>query len=181
MNDNSVTPFFDREGAKTEFGWQCIKCKIQEMIDKGLRGKGRVKYGDCFCKVLKKDCPWIQTSSPGKNKDLCTAPSAYFFKKYGFDVLKKNSTYIIGKCHFLFYMYHLQGNWMPPQDKPKRNRFGKIINWETESWTMAHLNGCHWDDSRINLAWMLSSEHGILEPNTKRITEITSLKDVGIL
>ena len=177
--DASVIPFFDREGSKEIFGYQCIQCKLDEMIEQGLRGPSRMK-GGCFCKVIERDCPFVLTSKPGKNRSLCVAPSSYYFKPFGFNLLKENSTYIIGKSHFMFYMYHPAAGWMPPQEKPKKNRFGKLINWEKDFWTLAHGNGHHWDDSKINLFWLLASEHGVLEPNKKKIEMITNLSEAGI-
>jgi hypothetical protein len=168
----------DREGMKTLFDWPCIQCKLDEMVKEGLRGPGRTKGGD-HCKLIKKSCPFVQTSSRKKGK-LSVAPSAYYFKKYGLNTLKKNSTYLIGKEHFMFYMYHPELGCKPPARMPPTNRFGVLVNPDTDCWTLAHMNGCHWDDSKINLMWLLRSEHGVLEPNTKRVTVITSLREAGV-
>lgn len=175
--DSSVTPYFDREGAKTKFTVDCIKCQIQKMIDEGLRGPGRNK-GGCHCQIIGKDCPWVLTSHDcnGNNR---SAPSSIAFREYGFSLIKENSTYIIGKEHFLFYMYHQTSGWSPPPF-PERNRMNAIVNPETDCWEMAHINGLHWDDSKINLMWLLKSEHGLLEPNKRRILNPTTLREAGI-
>lgn len=169
----------DREGMKALFDYPCIQCKLDEMIAEGIRGPGRTKGGN-FCKLIKKDCSFVQTSNRKKGQ-MCVAPSPFYYKKYGLNILKKNSTYKIGKEHFMFYMYHPELGCKPPTHMPERNRFGVLVNPETDCWTLAHLNGLHWDDSKINLMWLLKSEHGVLEPNTRRVQVITSLREAGVV
>ncbi len=82
--DRVITQEFDRQGAMTEFTKDCIACPIHERIKEGIRGPGK---GDCYCKIIKKDCPWVITSARG-NGLLGVAPSSRVFRKYGFDVLK---------------------------------------------------------------------------------------------
>ena len=79
----------DREGMKTLFDWPCIQCELDKMIQEGIRGPGRTKGGN-YCKLIKKDCAFVQTSNRGRGR-LSVAPSAYYFKKYGLNILKKNS------------------------------------------------------------------------------------------
>ena len=176
--DSSVLPYFDKEGAKSRFTVDCISCKIQKMVEEGVRGPGRNK-GGCFCQIIKMDCPWVLTShdSNGNNR---SAPSSIAFRKYGFNLIKENSTYIIGKEHFLFYMYHPSSGWQPPEF-PKRNRMNAIVNPETDCWEMSHINGKHWDDRKKNLMWLLKSEHSILEPNKKRMSKPINLREAGII
>jgi len=81
--DRIIMEGFDRQGAMTEFRVECLACPIHEMISDGLRGPGN---GDCYCKVIKKDCPWVKTSVRNvKTGEMCTAPSSLIFRKYGFD------------------------------------------------------------------------------------------------
>ena len=181
LQPQSQTPvlgFFDRELAKTKFGVPCIKCKIQQMIDDELRGPGRNK-GGCFCQIIELDCPWVLTSYDSKGNNR-VAPSSIAFRDCGFNLIKKNSTYVIGKEHFMFYMYHQTAGWQPPPF-PYRNRMGAIVNPQKDCWEMAHINGFHWDDSKINLMWLLKSEHVLLEPNKKRILNPYTLRVAGML
>ena len=140
----AITEDFDRQKALTKFKLCCIKCPIDEMIEIGVRGPGR---GDYHCKKIGRDCPWIKTSSRG-NGTMCAAPSARIFKDCGFDILQKNSTYKIGKSHFLYFLFHPDMNWQPPQERPERNRFGKIINWDTDCWELCHGDGNHQNDEK---------------------------------
>ena len=86
----------------------------------------------------------------------------------------------MGKSHLLFYLYHGESGYNPPEYMPAKNRFGAIVNPETDAWTLAHLDGIFSNDSKINLMWMLRTEHGKLEPNIRRIKIVKSLKDAGI-
>ena len=115
--------------------------------------------------LIKKDCPWV-THSKKANGTMSVAPSAKVFKKYGFKLVNDKSTYKIGKCHFLFFLYHPDMNWEPPKENTERTRFGKIIK-ATDIWEMCHINGICWDDRKRNLQWGRKTEHKVLEPNTK--------------
>ena len=176
--DRIIIEGFDRQGAMSEFTVECLACPIHIMIKDKVRGPTNK---DCYCKIIKKDCPWIKTSVRNKNTgEMCTAPSSRIFRKYGFDFLKKNSTYVIGKSHFLFFFYHPDMNCQPPLEMPKRNRFGKIVDPNGDVWEMCHLNGDHWDDRKKNLEWKLRTEHKVTEPNKRRKKEPTTLTEAGI-
>lgn len=174
--NRAITDKFDRQKALTKFELICFDCKIEVMIEQEIRGPGR---GDVYCKEIKRDCPWVKTSSRG-NGTMCTAPSARIFKDCGFDILQKNSTYKIGKSHFLFFIYHPDMGWQPPQEMPERNRFGKIVDPETDCWELCHLNGKHWDDRKRNLEWKLKTEHKVTEPNTRSKKEPKTIYDAGV-
>ena len=170
-----VIELFDRQGAMSEFTVDCLACPIHKMIEDGIRGPGK---GDCYCKIIKKDCPWV-THSKRTNGIMNFAPSARAFKKYGFDVINSKSTYKIGKCHFLFFLYHPDMYWEPPRERSERNRFGKIIKPD-EVWELCHIDGIFWNDSKRNLQWNWRSEHKVLEPNTRRKREPKTLIEAGI-
>jgi hypothetical protein len=176
--EKTVKELIDRQGILSEFQVECIKCPIHLMIDCGIRGPGK---GDYYCHRIKKDCPW-RTHSKRSNGEMNFAPSAKVFNKYGFKLVNNKSTYKIGKCHFLFFLYHPDMNWEPPQERPDgvlRNRFGKIIQ-PGDIWELCHINGLFWDDSKRNLQWGWRSEHKTLEPNTKSDREPTNLYEAGI-
>lgn len=160
----------------TEIKIPCIECCPQALVEQGLRGPGR---GDCFCKIISKDCPFVITSNRGRNGQ-CVAPSAKVFRKYGLRTMKKNSTYLFGKSHFFFFLYFPEMNWQPPQHMPEFTRYGKPVDPTKERWTLSHCNGNHFDDSKNNLIWLLSSEHAIIEPNIARNTPM-SLVDAGVI
>jgi len=65
---------FDRQGAMGEFTVECLACPIHIMIKDEVRGPTNK---DCYCKIIKKDCPWVKTSVRNKNTgEMCTAPSS---------------------------------------------------------------------------------------------------------
>ena len=161
----------DIKGIISEIGLACFVCNAAEKIEKGIRGAGKGKGGK-FCKDINRNCPFVITSRR-TNGSQGMSPGALVFRKYGLNVLTKTNTYKYGKSHFLFYLYHSQMNWQPPQHIPDFNRFGQLVNKETDIWTLAHLNGDHYDDSRGNLMWLLKSEHGLLEPNIGRRVPVT--------
>lgn len=173
--EKAVIELFDRQGSMTEFEVACLNCPIHKKIEEGIRGPGR---GDYYCKIIKRDCPW-RTHSKRTNGIMNFAPSAAVFGKYGFKLINDKSTYKIGKCHFLFFMFHPDMNWQPPQERPDRNRFGKIIK-PTDIWELCHINGIFWDDRKENLRWDLRSEHKVLEPNVRREGLPKNLIEAGI-
>ena len=107
------------------------------------------------------------------------APSARVFNKYGFKLINDKSTYKIGKCHFIFFLFHVDMNWQPPQEFPERNRFGKIV-LPNDVYELCHINGIFWDDKKDNLRWDLRSEHKVLEPNVRRKNPPTNLIEAGM-
>lgn len=161
--EQSVIDLLDIQGIYTEFEVECIKCPIHLMIQDGIRGPGK---GDYYCKIIKRDCPW-RCHSKRSSGVMNFAPSARVFNKYGFDLVNKKSTYKIGKCHFLYFLYHPAMNWQPPQERPERNRMGKIIS-PTDVWELSHRNGIFWDDSIGNLEWVWRSEHKVFEINVRK-------------
>lgn len=166
----------DYKGILSEIRVHCIKCNPQALIEQGLRGKG--KNDGVFCKVIGKDCPFVVTSKKGPNAQ-CVAPSSKVFRKYGLRTINDKSTYLYGKSHFFFYLYHPDMNWQPPE-MPDINRYGKVVDKEKDIWTLSHVNGNHYDDSKMNHQWLLKSEHAIVEPNMAR-SEPTSLSEAGIV
>ncbi len=158
-----VVNLFDRQGAMSEFEVECIPCPIHLMIEQGVRGPGRGKY---YCKKIKRDCAW-RTHSKRTSGIMNFAPSAPVFNKHGFNLINDKSTYKIGKCHFLYFLFHPDMNWQPPQERPERNRFGKIIT-PTDIWELSHRNGLFWDDSISNLEWLWRSEHKVFEINVRK-------------
>jgi hypothetical protein len=170
-----VVDQFDRQGALTEFGVECLPCPIHIMIEQGIRGPGRGEY---YCHKIKRDCSWRQHSTRS-NGLMNFAPSARVFNKYGFKLINEKSTYKIGKCHFLFFLYHPDMMFEPPQERTERNRFGKIIQ-PGDVWELCHGNGVFWDDTKRNLQWGWRSEHKVLEPNTRRKNPPTTLYEAGI-
>ena len=174
--EKAVVELFDRQGALSEFRVECLDCPIHIRIAEGLRGPG--KKGGHYCQIIKKDCPW-RTHSNRTGGLMNFAPSARVFGKYGFNLINEKSTYKIGKCHFLFFLYHPDMNWEPPQERTERNRFGKIID-STDVWELCHINGKFWDDNKRNLQWGWRSEHKVLEPNTRRKNPPKNLIEAGI-
>jgi len=178
--EQSVIQMIDRQGILSEFEVECIACPIHLMIEDGTRAGGKGK-GGYYCKKIKRDCAW-RTHSVRGNGHMNFAPSSAVFNKYGFKLVNEKSTYKIGKCHFLFFLYHPDMCWEPPQETPNgilRNRFGKIIT-SRDRWEMCHINGKFWDDRKRNLQWGWASEHKALEPNTKSDKEPTTLYEAGI-
>jgi hypothetical protein len=176
--EQSVIQMIDRPGILSEINVECISCPIHLMIEQGIRGPGR---GDYYCHKIKKDCVW-RTHSRRGNGELNFAPSAAVFNKYGFKLVNDKSTYKIGKCHFLFFLFHPDSNWEPPKERPNgilRNRFGKIVQ-PSDRWELCHNNGLFWDDSKRNLEWRWRSEHKVLEPNTKSDKEPITIYEAGI-
>jgi len=164
--EQSVTKLIDRQGIFSEFEVECIKCPIHLMIDQGIRGPGR---GDYYCHKIKRDCAW-RTHSVRGNGIMNFAPSSKVFNKYGFKLVNDKSTYKIGKCHFLFFLFHPDMNWEPPKERPDgiiRNRLGKIVQLG-DIWELSHRNGIFWDDSIGNLEWLWRSEHKVFEINVRR-------------
>ena len=176
--EQAVIELFDRQGAMTEFTVECLDCPIHIRIAEGIRGPGR---GDYYCEIIKKDCPWVTHSKRG-NGIMNFAPSARVFNKYGFDLINSKSTYKIGKCHFLYFFFHPDANWQPPQETPdgqRKNRFGKIIQPD-DIWELCHIDGIFWNDTKRNLQWNWRSEHKVLEPNTRRKGAPKNLIEAGI-
>jgi len=164
--EEAVVGLFDRQGAISKIDVECIACPIHLMIEQEVRGPGR---GDYYCHKIEKDCVW-RTHSVRSNGIMNFAPSAEVFNKYGFKLVNDKSTYKIGKCHFLYFLYHPDMNWQPPQESPdgvKRNRFGKIIQ-PSDVWELSHRNGLFWDDRIGNLEWLWRSEHKVFEINVRK-------------
>lgn len=155
------------EGIKSLIKAECVDCNIYERIGMGNR-----------CE----DCPWAKGSRPkGRNKSNIT-PAAKYFHKYGLKVLKKNRTYIFGKCHIFMYLYHSKLNFKPPP-LPTHDRFGNEIDQNRVKWELHHLDGDPLNDRKENLFWVLSTEHPILEAKNnrkKKRRKVTNLKELGI-
>ena len=173
--EQAVINLFDRQGSLSHIEVPCFNCPIHQMIEKGIREPGRGKY---YCKIVEKDCVW-RTHSKRGNGLMNFAPSAKVFNKYGFKLINDKSTYKIGKCHFLFFLFHPDMNWEPPQERPERNRFGKIIQ-PTDCWELCHIDGVFWNDRKKNLQWGWRSEHKALEPNVRRKGPPTTIYEAGI-
>ena len=163
--EQSVIELIDVQGIMSEFEVDCISCPIHLMIRDGIRAGGKGK-GGYYCNKIKRDCAW-RTHSVRGNGEMNFAPSAAVFNKYGFKLVNEKSTYKIGKCHFLFFLYHPSMKWEPPQEKPERNRHGKIVK-DSDIWELSHRNGLFWDDSIGNLEWLLRSEHKVFEINVRK-------------
>lgn len=173
--EQAVIKLFDRQGAMSEIEVVCLDCPIHKRIEEGVRGPGR---GDYYCHIIKKNCVW-RTHSTRSNGLMNFAPSARVFNKYGFNLINEKSTYKIGKCHFLYFLFHPDNNWQPPQERTDRNRFGKIIKPD-DVMELCHINGIFWDDTKRNLQWNWRSEHKVLEPNTRRKGPPKNLIEAGM-
>ena len=173
--EKAVVELFDRQGALSEIKVPCLNCPIHLMIEKGIRGPGK---GDYYCEIIEEDCVW-RTHSKRANGYMNFAPSAKVFNRYGFDLINKKSTYKIGKCHFLFFLYHPDLNWEPPEERPRKNRFGKLIQPD-DRWELCHNDGIFWNDRKRNLEWRWRSEHKVLEPNTRRKRPPRTIYEAGI-
>lgn len=164
----------DYNGIEGEVDVCCTICDPQEKTLRGIRGDKASGY---FCEDLNKKCPFVITSNRNKNGDKCIAPSSKVFKKHGLRTLKPNNTYIFGKSHFFFFLYHKHLNWqMPPV--PEKNRFGEDVTTD-DIMTLEHRDGNHYNDSKQNLQPSLKSEHGVYEPNTVR-KEYETLREAGV-
>ena len=143
----------DLPGIISKLNLSCFICHASLKIEKGIRGAGKGKGGS-YCQEAKQDCPFVITSRRN-NGSLGMAPSSAVFKKYGLITLSKTNTYIYGKSHFFYYLYYPSMNWKPPQYIPDFNRMGLLVDKEKDIFTLAHMNGNHYDDSRGNLFFLL--------------------------
>ncbi len=163
----------DYRGIESEICVLCIKCNLQKKTDLGIRGDKASGY---FCTDFGRKCPFVVTSTRN-GEAQSVAPSSKVFKKYGLRTLNEKSTYLYGKSHFFYYLYHPNMNWKPPE-LPEKNRFGDLV-YENDIFTLEHRDGDHYNDSKDNLQFSLKSEHGVFEPNTLR-KEPANLREAGI-
>jgi len=147
---------FNLPGILALLNSNCIKCNIYEK--EGMKKR---------CP----ECPFTYTSASSKGDPSRFGLAATYFRPLGLVPDYASGNYREGKSNLFMYLYYPLLNWNPPPIVGSTDRFGNILTKDSR-FTIHHIDGNHYNDSKDNLMWALQSEHNQIGKYEKDVKEM---------